>query len=124
MGGGKQHARHGQDSFDALGLERIEAVANDRPGEFEIPAFDGILRQTRLYPFGDKAKLSQRIDIPAAMATDHDPDAVAIGGRCVARRAFGDIECHGILIPAASFNKLKRWKQLTRRGEDRHCSGR
>ena len=74
MAGGEQHAGHGEDALDALVAQLVEAVADDRPREFEEAAGDRILRQPPGDAGRDRGELGDRLVVAAAMAAHHHAD--------------------------------------------------
>ncbi len=76
MAGGEQHAGHGEHVRDPLRPQAVEAVADDRLGEFEIAVFDRILRQAR------------SSDAARARRTPSPPPHCGCHGRKASRRVF------------------------------------
>src|SRR3546814_710635 len=72
MAGGEQHAGQGENPRVALGAQGIEAVADDRRGEFEEAEIDVILRQAGFQMRGQRGEFGHRAGIAAAMAAEHD----------------------------------------------------
>ena len=73
VAGGEQHAGDGDHALRAGAAEAVEAVADDRTGEFEKARFHRAAGQAR----GDRARhggeLRHRIGVAAAVAADHHP---------------------------------------------------
>src|SRR3546814_20877664 len=67
-----QHAGQGENPRVALGAQGIEAVADDRRGEFEEAEIDVILRQAGFQMRGQRGEFGHRAGIAAAMAAEHD----------------------------------------------------
>ena len=84
VAGGEQHPRHRQDMSDTLALQRIEAVADDRPGEFEVAVLDR-LRQALCEAAGQDGKLCHGVIVAAAMAAQHH--ALPATHECLSRAA-------------------------------------
>ncbi len=72
MPGGKQHARHGQNTFHALRQQVVETVANDRTGELQVTVVHRHTGKAVTQPLRHLRELGHRAFIAAAMATDHD----------------------------------------------------
>src|SRR5690606_31949197 len=56
----------------ALRAQRIQAVADDRRGEFQEAEIDVVLRQAALHPLRQRGELGHGAAVAAAMAADHD----------------------------------------------------
>src|SRR3546814_3781142 len=72
MAGGEQHAGQGENPRVALGAQGIEAVADDRRGEFEEAEIDVILRQAGFLMRGQRGEFGHRAGIAAALAAEND----------------------------------------------------
>ena len=76
----KQHGRHGQHVAYPPGPQRLQAIAQDRPGKFQVAVFHRHLGQQRLEPLGQLGKFGHCQPIAAAVAANQHPNrAVGTG---------------------------------------------
>ena len=76
----KQHGRHGQHVTYPPGPQRLQAIAQDRPGKFQVAVFHWHLGQQLLEPLGQLGKFGHCQPIAAAVAANQHPNrAVGTG---------------------------------------------
>ncbi len=76
---GEQHARHGEDTRDALIPQLVETIADNRRGEFQITILDRRIGHEFAQAIRNAGELCYGALIAAAMAAHHDASFFAHG---------------------------------------------
>jgi len=72
MAGGEEHAGHRKNPGMAARTQAIQAIADDRAGEFQKAAFHLVLRQPVANATGDGVEFAHRLHVAATVAANHD----------------------------------------------------
>ena len=76
MAGGEQHPGQTDDALGAPRLQRLQSVADDRPGKFEETALDVAVGQTVAQVPRDGVEFANSREGAAAVAADHNAEVV------------------------------------------------
>ena len=71
---GKQHRRYGQHMAHPTLAQRIEAIAQDRPGKLQVAVFHGHRAHVVLQLAGEGGEFFHRQSVAAAVAADQHPN--------------------------------------------------